>query len=110
VEGQKAVKEAAVLFNALIAEQWCRVIRQRDPHGVYRLLSLSWLRSLGKKARSWHLGLTQNTIVYHAPFTVESLMLELRASATQKLVEEDTKQRLLFCLVPYKREVLFVSL
>jgi len=40
-EDQKEEKEAAALFNALIVEPWCRVIRQREILVGCPLLSLS---------------------------------------------------------------------
>ena len=40
-EDQKEVKEAAVLFNAQIAGQWCRGTKQRGTLVVFRLLNLS---------------------------------------------------------------------
>lgn len=44
-EDPKGAREAAVWYNALVVDRWCRVIKQKSLLGEYPLLNLNWLRS-----------------------------------------------------------------
>jgi hypothetical protein len=83
-------KGALVLFNVLTAGPWYRETRQRNLLAVFHLLSLSWLRSSGKKARSYLHGWTLNITAYLAPYTEESLRLEQKAKGMRD-TEEDAE-------------------